>query len=257
MLIVSEREKDSLHDKMRQGEEVRQRMLQFTYDEDALVLKKANLALEYQQSIARLRICHEDLLEAEIRHLEASSDYDGLKERNTGIAQRLEDERKIVDEATRLAKQYTTTAKEWLAKCQAIMAETEDNGEGEHFRNLDDNLTVEQLEQDIDIEKAKLEVLPEGQANAATEYKKRQIALDKLSVRLKDTGAELETIDSQITEIRSQWEPKLDELTREINDAFAYNFEQIGCAGEVGVHKDEEFEKWSIEIKVKFRYVLS
>ena len=30
------------------------------------------------------------------------------------------------------------------------------------------------------------------------------------------------------------WEPELDKLVKEISNAFAYNFEQIGCAGEVG-----------------------
>jgi hypothetical protein len=48
----------------------------------------------------------------------------------------------------------------------------------------------------------------------------------------------------------------VDQLISQINDAFSYNFEQISCAGEVGVHKDEDFEKWAIEIKVKFRYVV-
>ena len=60
-------------------------------------------------------------------------------------------------------------------------------------------------------------------------------------------------MNDKIKEIRDVWEPKLDQLISEINDAFSYNFQQINCAGEVGVNKDVDFDKWAIEIKVRFR----
>ena len=44
-----------------------------------------------------------------------------------------------------------------------------------------------------------------------------------------------------------------DALVGEISEAFAENFSKIQCAGEVGIYKDEDFEHWAIQIKVKFR----
>ena len=57
-----------------------------------------------------------------------------------------------------------------------------------------------------------------------------------------------------IDRIRAKWEPELDQLVALISDAFFHNFAQIGCAGQVGVHKDDEdFGQWAIRIEVKFR----
>jgi chromosome segregation ATPase len=74
-----------------------------------------------------------------------------------------------------------------------------------------------------------------------------------LKAKILETEASLETIAQNVMKIRGKWEPKLDTLIAKISDAFSYNFEQIGCAGEVNVHKDDDFDQWAIQIKVKFR----
>ena len=89
------------------------------------------------------------------------------------------------------------------------------------------------------------------------------VALDEGDIQLLKTygqgpyAAALKSLDNEIKEVKEQWEPQLDELISHISDAFADNFSKIQCAGEVGVHKDEDFELWAIQIKVKFRYVSS
>jgi len=63
----------------------------------------------------------------------------------------------------------------------------------------------------------------------------------------------LTKVQTDITEIKDQWEPELDALVAQISEAFGENFAKIQCAGEVGVHKDDDFEQWAIQIRVKFR----
>lgn len=116
-----------------------------------------------------------------------------------------------------------------------------------------DGHTVESLQMDIAAEESKLELIHAGNPNAIKEYEKRQIDVDKLTTKIKESEASLMAIAEEISKIRSKWEPELDTLIAKISDAFSFNFEQIGCAGEVNVHKDDDFEQWAIQIKVKFR----
>jgi len=101
-----------------------------------------------------------------------------------------------------------------------------------------------------------LDYVHEGNSGALREFESRKAKIDKLAFRLRESEKKLETYTRTIARIREKWEPVLDKLIQEISTAFSYNFEQIGCAGEVGVHKDDDFDLWSIEIKVKFRYAL-
>ena len=90
--------------------------------------------------------------------------------------------------------------------------------------------------------------------NTVSSWPAQQVEIHKkLKKQQKSQERDLQKMEAKITRIRDQWEPRLDELIGKINDAFSYNFAQISCAGEVGVNKDEDFDKWAIEIKVKFR----
>jgi len=63
----------------------------------------------------------------------------------------------------------------------------------------------------------------------------------------------------EITKYRTIWEPRLQHLVVRISDVFGEAFKSIGCAGEVllkrGNEQDptDDFEKWSIDVMVKFR----
>lgn len=234
---------------------MQERFAKFLIKENDLVLKKTALALDHKNRVDRLRDCHESCLEAELRLAEAKSDVEALGERNQGNAQKLEDERQIVAGAQREEKSAKESAQKALVVCQEILAEERDGGQTqEYFSNAATNLTMEALQNDIQAEESKLEFVHGGNSGALKEFESREVTIQKLKDKIADTGRKLEKLNRKISEVRQQWEPELDKLVKEISDAFAYNFEQIGCAGEVGVHKDDDFDLWSIEIKVKFRY---
>lgn len=192
-------------------------------------------------------------MEAEFRLLEAVSDVEALKERNIGISQELERERQLVIEVERAAKRAKEQAQKTLEVCKVILAD--DSSDSEYFKNLPPDLTLESLQNEIDAEKSKLDYIHDGNAGALKEFELRHKTIEKLNNKIRETAGSLDRINVEIREVRENWEPELDNLIKEISDAFAYNFEQIGCAGEVGVHKDDDFDHWSIEIKVKFRCV--
>lgn len=41
----------------------------------------------------------------------------------------------------------------------------------------------------------------------------------------------------------------MDSIGKKFGDAF----DRIGCAGEIRIHEDEDYDKWAIDIMVKFR----
>lgn len=242
-----------MHKNELEGLKIRQRVNQLALEEDDLVLKKTALALEHKADVERLRSRHESYLEAEIRLAEAKSDVASLTERNKGIAEQLEDERRLVAEVEREARLAKDAASKALEVCKATLAEEEDGPNKEHFQNVNTNMSMEELHHEIEAERSKLEFIHDGNQGALKEFESRQVTIQKLNVKIDEMGTRLEEVSRKISEVRQLWEPELDNLVKEISNAFAYNFEQIGCAGEVGVHKDEDFDLWAIEIKVKFR----
>jgi chromosome segregation ATPase len=234
-----------------QGEVKRLQSERLMFECDGLVIEKTALALRYKDHLSILWKAHEDLLEAEVRLAEASSDFEVLSERNRGIVEQLEDERRSLKNIEQEALMAREAASKALRVCEAI--HLEDPEPKEFFDSLPPGFTLEALQNDIDAEKSKLDYVQAGNSNAIREYERRQVDVDKLSEKLAGHAAKLESLTSKLDRLRAQWEPKLDELVGQISAAFSYNFERIGCAGEVSVHKDEDFEKWSIEIKVKFR----
>jgi chromosome segregation ATPase len=52
---------------------------------------------------------------------------------------------------------------------------------------------------------------------------------------------------------QSSWLPELQRVVGLINASFGSNFSQIGCAGEVSLGQHEDYDKFSVQIRVKFR----
>lgn len=175
-----------------------------------------------------------------------------LKEKNSEITRQLEEGKKSLENITRELNEQRNIAAE--AKTQAIAILTDENQE--ELSDKAKDKTVEDVDQAIQVEKAKLEVIQASNPTALEEYERYAVRIERERTNQANYEARMAELNDNIHKIRSQWEPGLDRLVSQINDAFSYNFEQISCAGEVGVHKDEDFDKWAIEIKVKFRYVV-
>ena len=185
--------------------------------------------------------------------IEATSDFEILRERNNSVEELLVDQRRQVDSLAKETEALQKTAKALLDKCTQLMTGVDDE-----VRNfllaLPASQTTEQLENEIESEKARLELMHEGNGGVIKEYEQRQKKIDVLTTRLEQIQNALSELEDKIKELRDQWEPELDSLIGKISNSFSLNMEQISCAGEVGVHKDEDFDQWAIQIRVKFRY---
>ena len=224
--------------------------------QDLAILRKSKEALKHKDQVARIRACHEELFEAEIRLIEAVNDVEDLKERNSGIVQQLAGERELAQNAETESRTFKDIARQALQKVKEISDQVRDTEDNEHFQTIPLDTTVESLENDIAAEEAKLNFIHASDPNAKRNFEEWQTKADKLKEKIVESERKLERTGHRITKVRDRWEPGLDRLIVEISDAFSYNFEQIGCAGEVSVHKDDDFDLWAIQIKVKFRYAV-
>lgn len=205
-----------------------------------------------QDAVENLREQHHSLHEAEIMLIEASSDLAILIERNSSVNDMLELKRAELQAIVRESDAASTEARRLLQICTNLMA-TDDPSLHTFFSTMPEGQSVEDLELEIESERNKLELLHEGNGGVIREFEERQKKIDGLKANLEDIRHGLAELDEKIQEIRGQWEPALDGLVKKISDSFSFNMKQINCAGEVGVYKDEDFDQWAIQIRVKFR----
>lgn len=229
----------------------RKRMLDIHYEWDKTALERVKLVIQHKKLIDKIRDAHGALLEARIQQIEARSDIQGLKDRNAGLTERLEQERRNVQVAAEEASRAKEQGQRLTVEVRDLLAQNEDKRD--LWTQLSDGKTPQELDMDMTAEEAKLELIHAANPNVIREFERRAQEISRLKSKMEGFNEKLEGLDRQLAEIMGKWEPKLDELVSKINDAFAYNFEQISCAGEVRVHKDDDFDLWALDVMVKFR----
>jgi len=191
------------------------------------------LTAKNQDAVEALRLLHNSLHESEILLIEATSDFEILHDRNRSVKDLLATQTRRVDELAEQASKAQQEARRLINVCSGLLQNESD----EELRTF-------------------LGAMPEGNGSVVRDFEARQKKIDSLSARLEEIRHALSELETRIQELRDQWEPELDSLVSKISTSFSFNMEQISCAGEVGVFKDEDFDQWAIHIRVKFRCVL-
>lgn len=233
--------------------EARQSLHELQYEWDGATVERARLVLQYKEAVDKIRDAYETCQEASIRLIEARSDVQGLKDHNSSIVERLDQERSNVREAIGEVSR-TREAGKRLGEEVRVLIEGDDDRR-ELLSSLCEGKLPDEIEREIDGELASLELIHAANPNVLREFEKRAQEISRLQRKVEGLKEKLGGLNNQLDDILGRWELKLEELVSKINDAFAYNFEQIGCAGEVRIRKDEDFEQWALDIMVRFRCV--
>lgn len=234
--------------------DARRRIRELEIEHDEAVVRKAEAVLSHIESLGVLKTALDSLTEASIWLKEASSDLDGLKARNADIMKRLQEGESNIAAAAAESDRLKKLALEQREKVAVVMGENPEE-KRPLLQELASGKTPEELQMEIDAEAAKLELIHAANPNVIDDFERRGAEIQRLKRKMDGLQEKLGSISSQVDELMGKFEPKLDELVGRINDAFAYNFEQISCAGEVRVHKEADFDLWALDIMVKFRYV--
>lgn len=254
--MPSASEKNNLKAKFGDLNECKARVRELQAQEDEALVEKAECVLRHKTAVSHIREAHQALLDVQIRLIEAASDVRSLKERNVELIQQLEEKEEEI-------KRYAAEAAE--AKREAIkardkverVAASPNAHEIVYYNGMVEGKSVEDIDHEIGAEHAKLELIHVADPGVIRQFEKRAQDIEQLTKQKDEMARKLEHIADHMGELMGKWEPELDKVIHRINEAFAHNFEQISCAGEVSVHKDEDFDQWAIEIKVKFRYIPS
>jgi len=259
--------------------EARSRMAEIIQQKDGLLLEKAELVMKFAAAANALKESMASLVEAEVMYIEALSDYETLKARNEHIVDLLKQKHAEEQDATAMSQEALGRARQLMKAVHALRQEglRLEEEEGDHgltdlLLSLSEKKILEEdLDAEIDAEKAKLELTEGGSAHIIQEFEEREKLIEKLRARLQDFNQKQGDLKHEIAEARGEWEPQLDALVAKISDAFSDSFARIGCAGQVAVFKASsddpadcteenggrenglDFANWAIHISVKFR----
>lgn len=202
---------------------------------------------------------------AEVRNIEAASDFENIKARNVEIQNVLKAKSDECKEASEAVSKSAALGKTYTQEANKVMTISRTQPDLERLIEGLKDTDMVQLDADIESEKARLELTHGGSAGLIKEFEAREKTIEKLREKLSAYQNKLADIEHAIGEIRAEWEPRLDALVEKISSAFSDSFARIGCAGQVSVDKvgDEpgpngeqggsDFDQWSIQIQVKFR----
>lgn len=206
-------------------------------------------------------------MKVEIRLLEAISDEQTLRHRNGGLYEMAQKKAEDAQRASVDMREFKRKSAEVVRAAKKVMHDTEGQEDAEEVREHvnREQYDSDQLNADIDSERARLELTHGGSAHMIKEFEERERQIQRLQDKLAEFHTKTANLQEAIDEVRGKWEPKLDALISKISDAFFDSFRRIGCAGQVSLDKVEDepgpngepggsdFEKWSIQIHVKFR----
>ncbi|KAI9369411.1 P-loop containing nucleoside triphosphate hydrolase protein [Aspergillus egyptiacus] len=246
-------------------EEIRARVREIRNKQDQLSIEKAEASVVYANMIESLRKLQEEVIKLTLWKVEGLSDVKTLEFRTSDYREKLkakeEEVKTKIEEVRKLSMETKEIYKE-AGQVVKLFKEQPDLEEASHetFQH-----TPDQLEADIDSEKARLELTHAGPSNVIQEFEERERQIDRLREKLTEFEKKMDDYSHAIHEVRGKWEPKLDAIIKCISDAFSDSFARIGCAGQVSLDKAGEepgpdgqpsgndFDQWSIQIHVKFR----
>ncbi|KAJ3004639.1 UNVERIFIED_CONTAM: Structural maintenance of chromosomes protein 5, partial [Siphonaria sp. JEL0065] len=144
-------------------------------------------------------------------------------------------------------------AREALAKAKKAVPENTTEDDRKEVKELKETKTLDELQVALAQAKARAELLGNTDASIIVQFEKRQKEIAQMKARHEENGEKIAEDKASIEEIRAAWEPELKSLIDRINESFSQSLQSIDCNGEVKLAKDEDFDKWRIEIFVKFR----
>jgi len=105
----------------------------------------------------------------------------------------------------------------------------------------------------LETEHAKLELNHATDAGVIETYEARRREIESLQKGFEKKEEKHKKLEEKIRKTRDLWYPALTGLVAAIGEKFSEAFDRIKCAGEIRIAENEDYDKWSIDIFVKFR----
>jgi len=232
-------------DDIRQEDRLKRELKNLFLKHSTVAEKAAEQLMEYKNLLVSIgsEFASLALLEGEIARLEEQVQACKLlnEDLRNSLAQAEREFLKLKEQATSL---YAIANRD-----SAIDKDTQDA-----FSSLPD--TLEELDRMLHVERTRAEISndPSISASALREYEQRKVAAGELQREIETARAVLSDLSVQMDKVHGQWLPAVESMTLAISGRFTAFFAAMKCAGEVRLASSgKEYEKWSLEILVRFR----
>lgn len=174
------------------------------------------------------------------------------------IEQKDESYRKALEEFDKADKEYNAikkVSKEKLVSSKAKFDEAEEEIQ-ELFQQMESKLdpgSLDELQGELDNLQAQLELQAANNPGVLEQYERRKREIANLESTIETAERRESKIATNIKIAQDKWQPALERLVASIGQKFSAAFDRIGCAGEIRITQAPEYEKWAIDILVKFR----
>ncbi|KAG7476281.1 hypothetical protein MATL_G00081220 [Megalops atlanticus] len=123
----------------------------------------------------------------------------------------------------------------------------------EAFGQLPD--TLDEIDALLHEERSRAECFTGLSTTVVEEYTRGTQEIEHLTGELEEKKNALEIYRQHISQAKEKWLYPLKQLVEQINEKFSDFFRSMQCAGEVDLHSEseEEYDKYGIRIRVKFR----
>lgn len=173
-----------------------------------------------------------------------------LKEREEG---QFQEAQQALEEIGLTVNQLKKEGLGALRKAKAKLEDSDDETRAEFDELRASQMSLVEVQSKHDEEQAKLNLAISVQPGVLEEYSRRRKESESLQSKLTQLQRELNKVNDKIAMLHAKWKPALEELVSSVSTRFSRAFEAIGNAGEVCISEHEQYEKWGIEIQVKFR----
>uniref|UniRef100_A0A8C5WDB0 Structural maintenance of chromosomes protein 5 n=1 Tax=Leptobrachium leishanense TaxID=445787 RepID=A0A8C5WDB0_9ANUR len=115
--------------------------------------------------------------------------------------------------------------------------------------------TLDEIDAVLNEERSRASCFTGLNPSVVEEYSNRTRDIQLLTTELDQKKNELENYRENISQVKEQWLNPLKQLVEKINEQFSSFFRSMQCVGEVDLHteNEEEYDKYGIRIRVKFR----
>ncbi|XP_027508334.1 structural maintenance of chromosomes protein 5 isoform X1 [Corapipo altera] len=115
--------------------------------------------------------------------------------------------------------------------------------------------TLEEIDALLNEEKTRASCFTGLNASVVEEYNKQTQEIQQLTKYLEEKKNELNNYRQNISQVKERWLNLLKGMIEQINAKFSKFFSSMQCVGEVDLHveNEEEYDKYGIRIRVKFR----
>ncbi|RGB31663.1 hypothetical protein C1646_626886, partial [Rhizophagus diaphanus] len=218
--------------------ELRKNLRKTAEKRSGMVIKFQNLLEESMELFNRRSI-------ATLKYIQASSDLIDLDTKSQQQNDALKQAQTRYNEVDKLFNQAKEEARKLHDECNS-----DDKDEVDELLK---EMTLEDLEDAVTSERTRAEMQFAVDSRVIEIYDQRKAEIESLRARLEIKTSHSSNLANEMKSLREKWEPKLNVLIKDISNTFSEAFDRIGCAGEVRVSTHDDYNKWGIDILVKFR----